>query len=319
MTPSADRAAGPGRLVIGSRRSRLARTQARAVGDALRAAWPGLDVEYVGVSTAGDRDRETPLPEIGGKGLFTEALEEALAAGDLDLAVHSLKDLPTGDDDSLVAIPKRADPRDVLVLARPFRGLPIARLPRGLRVGTSSTRRTAQLLRAIPGVRVEPLRGNVETRLARLDGGDLDGIVLAAAGLSRLGLTPKGARAMAPADWLPAPGQGALAVQGRSDDDRVRRLAAAIDDRDTATAVRAERSLLARLGGGCHVPVAALGTSDGATLVLRGMALDPDRRGRAVEAEAAGAADDAVAVGERVAELLLARGASDFLTGSPPR
>ena len=313
MNTRSDGAAPPGRLVIGSRRSRLARIQAEWVGGRLTRRWPGLEIEYVAVSTEGDRDRKTPLPEIGGKGLFTEDLERALVAGELDLAVHSLKDLPTGADDSLMAVPEREDPRDVLVLAAAQTGESLESLPGGLRVGTSSTRRSAQLRRAIRDVIVEPVRGNVETRLGRVTRGELDGVVLAAAGLARLGLKPTRALTLGPPGWLGAPGQGALAVQGRHGDERVRRLAAGIHHPVTAAAIAAERSFLSCLGGGCHLPVAALADVEGSLLRLRGAVYGSDPAAGVFEVEGTAEMDRAADLGSRLGAALLDRGVAAHL------
>lgn len=317
MTPDSAGAAAPGRLVIGSRRSRLARVQSEWVGDRLIDAWPGLDVAYVTIETEGDRDRETPLPEIGGKGLFTRDLELALGSGAIDLAVHSLKDLPTDapGDDTLAAIPIREDPRDVLVLDPGERASAptLDSLPAGLRIGTSSIRRAAQLRRAIERVIVAPVRGNVETRLARVSEGDLDGVVLAAAGLARLGLRPPGSLTVASLEWPWAPGQGALALQGRPGDARLTALCAAIHHGDTATAVTAERSLLERLGGGCHLPVAARATVASGRVRLYAAVFPEDPDEPALVAEGETEVAGARSLGTDLAKELLDRGADAWI------
>lgn len=295
-------------LVIGSRASRLARIQARWVGDRLCALCPELRVEYRTLSTAGDRDAGRPLPEIGGKGVFTAELDGALADGSIDLAVHSLKDLPVEEEGGTViaAIPVREDPRDVLV-TRP--GLrvepPFSGLPRGASVGTSSLRRAALVRARFPDADVRPLRGNVETRLGRLSAGGLDAVVLAAAGLRRLGLWPDGTTALPPAEWLPAPGQGALAVQARGRDTRAVELAGRLDDAAVRAAVTAERSLLAALGAGCHAPVGALAEIVSGRLGLRGAVYDPEGTEAPREGREEGSPEDARALGERLAVRLL--------------
>lgn len=321
MSTAADRdpRAG-GRLIIGSRRSRLARVQAEWVGDRLQSAWPELDVQFRSMSTVGDRDPDTPIPEIGGKGLFTEDLERALQDGEIDLAVHSLKDLPTDRSDSLalVAIPAREDPRDVLVVRPEIFSGPhwLEECPSGSTVGTSSVRRTAQLRGCAPQLRIEPLRGNVETRLERLLAGDFEAIILAAAGLRRLGLWPEGTIPLEPPDWLPAPGQGALGVQARQGDSRVAAIAAAIDDRETRDAVTAERALLRVLEGGCNVPVSAFATAEVDRVVLNAAVYSVDGGLGPIEGSGSGPAHDAAGIGERLAEQLLGAGAAGLIHGA---
>jgi hydroxymethylbilane synthase len=246
------------RVVIGSRGSRLALWQTHHVADLLRAAAPGLTVDIEIVSTRGDRILDKPLPQIGGKGVFTEELERALRDRSIDLAVHSLKDLPVHEPDGLTvgAIPKRATPLDALV-ARDAKSL--EELPEGAKVGTSSLRRRAQLLVNRPDLAVVDLRGNVETRIAKvLDRGELDAAVLACAGLERLGRTDVITQVLPPDIMLPAPGQGALAVQCRDNDDDLLALLRAHDHGETRAQVTAERALLEGLGGGCSAPIGAL-------------------------------------------------------------
>lgn len=306
-----------GRVRIGSRRSRLARAQAEWVGERMADAFPGLHVEYVTLSTAGDRDPDTPLPDIGGKGVFTEDLEIALHDGRIDLVVHSLKDLPTDrpGDDHLAAIPLREDARDVLVVRPELRSGASSPndYPGGLTIGTSSVRRAAQVRRLLIDVEVAAVRGNVETRLAKVGEGALDGVILAAAGLRRLGLWPEGAVLLDPPSWLPAPGQGALAVQSRPSDRRVRALAAPLHDPETAAAVIAERRLLGRLEGGCHVPIAAYATVADGRLSLRAAVYAADSSVDPIEGSATGPVAEAARIGESLAEELLLRGAADIL------
>jgi hydroxymethylbilane synthase len=243
-------------LVVGTRRSALARRQAEQVVEALASAWPALECEIRALDTQGDRTQRegVPLPEIGGKGLFTAELERAIRDGEVEVAVHSLKDLPTEDADDVVigAICSREDARDCLV-ARD--GLALGDLPERAVVGTSSLRRTAQLLALRPDLDVRSIRGNVDTRIRKVREGEYDAVALAAAGIRRLGLEAE------VSDWLedvvPAPGQGALAVQCRAGDERVLELLAAIDDAEARAATSAERTFLRALGGGCAAPVAA--------------------------------------------------------------
>lgn len=303
------------RLRIGSRASRLARRQAGWVGSRLERAWPGLRVEYRTFSTEGDRRRDRPLPEIGGKGLFTADLERALAAEEIDLAVHSLKDLPSEGDPrfDIVAVPEREDPRDVFVSPSDAPATDLDGLPPGARVGTSSLRRQAQLRARRPDVEPLPIRGNVETRISKLDRGEYDAVILAAAGLRRLGLWRPGMMPLDPPAWLPAPGQGALAVQGRARDEATRRAAAAIEDPAARAAVRAERAFLAELEGGCQVPIAALASVREGRIRLAG-AVHPLRgEGPAYEGERQGGVENAEALGVELARTLAARGAAEIV------
>lgn len=299
------------RVVLGARRSELARIQAERVEARLREAWPGLKVERLHVLTEGDRVLDRPLPEIGGKGLFTAELEAAIVAGSIDAAVHSLKDLPTRFEPrlTLLAVPEREDPRDVLVW-RPGAGLDD--LPPGAVVGTSSLRRRALLLRRRPDCRPRPIRGNVDTRLRKRAAGEYDALVLAAAGLRRLRSEEAPGTPLDPEAWLPAPGQGALAVQGRADDEPMAALFAAIDAEEARAAVAAERAFLARLEGSCRVPIGALAERQGDRIRLRGVVLAPDGS-EAVEGVREGPAEEADELGRALAEALLSRGAERIL------
>jgi len=291
----------------------LATTQTGHIADQLRAL--GADVEIVHVSTEGDRS-SAPLASLGGQGVFVAALREALAAGEVDIAVHSLKDLPTYADErlTLAAIPVREDPRDVLV-ARD--GLTLGELPHGARVGTGSPRREAQLNALGLGVEVVPIRGNVDTRIGKVTSGELDAILLARAGLSRLGRADEATEIIDPLQMLPAPGQGALACECRVDDDATARLLAQLDDRDTRAAVTAERSLLATLEAGCSAPVGALAEiawgDDGDELWLRAVVSDPSGT-PSIRLSATGLPDEAAAVGERLAAEMLAEGADTLMS-----
>jgi hydroxymethylbilane synthase len=239
-------------LRLGTRGSALARTQSQWVADRVHEA-TGEPVELVIISTTGDRDQRSALAAIGGKGLFTAELEAALRSREIDFAVHSLKDLPTADPEGLVlgAVPAREDPRDALV------GKPVSALGAGSRIATGSLRRRVQLQAFVPGVVVEDLRGNVDTRLRKLDERALDGIIVAMAGLNRLGIARSDVHALASDVMIPAAGQGALAVQCRGGDERVLEMLHAIEHEETRSAVLAERAFLAVYGGGCNVPAAA--------------------------------------------------------------
>ncbi len=305
--------AAPGRLRLATRKSQLARWQTDHVAARLRTLHPGLEIEIVEVVTTGDQVRDRALAEIGERGLFTKELERCLLEGRADLAVHSLKDLettlPAGLD--LLAVPERADPREALLSRH---GLGLTALPAGARVGTSSIRRRAQLLALRPDLAVEDLRGNVPTRVARVErgAGGLEAILLARAGLERLGLLDRVTEVLEPDRILPAVGQGALAIEGPAGDGRVRALVAPLDHADTRRAILAERAFLRALHGGCQVPAGALARLAGDTLVLDGLVCALD--GRAVFRDrAAGRPAEAEAIGTRLAEALLARGAGEVL------
>ncbi|HYN28872.1 MAG TPA: hydroxymethylbilane synthase [Dermatophilaceae bacterium] len=305
-------------LRLGTRRSALARTQSGLVADALRER--GHEVELVEVTTVGDVDRTTPLAALGGTGVFVSALREALREHRVDLAVHSLKDLPTAPEPDLVvaAVPVREDARDALV-ARD--GLTLGELPVGSQVGTGSPRRRAQLAALGLGLEVRDLRGNVGTRVATVERGDLDAVVLACAGLNRLGRADVVTEALDPIQVLPAPGQGALAVEVRSADEQVRGAVSALDDPDTRACVTAERSLLAALEAGCSAPVGALAEVvegvDGAELSLRAFvgAVDGsvDLR-RSLTGDVAHAAG----LGRRLAAVLLEDGGDALVAAASP-
>lgn len=300
------------RLVLGSRSSELARIQARRVASLAREAWPGLEVGIEWITTTGDRILDRPLPEIGGKGLFTAELEAALRQGEIDAAVHSLKDLPTdlGDEFEVLGVPEREDPRDVLL--DPEGSLRPGDLPEGAVVGTSSLRRKAQLLALRPDCEVRDVRGNVETRVEKMRDGAYDAVVLAAAGLRRLEMLGEGTTFLEPPGWLPAPGQGALGVEGRADDDATRRLLARLEDDDLRAEVEAERCLLATLEGGCLVPVGALGRVRDGELRLDAVVL-PEDGSRELRASGSAAPAEAAALGRRVADELLEAGADRIL------
>lgn len=310
-TPEAPAAIRPGVITLGTRGSALARWQTEWVAECLRRAWPGLEIRTQLFTTVGDRVLDKPLPEIGGKGLFTEELENALRAGLIDLAVHSLKDLPIAEAAGLAlgAIPARADARDVLIARA---GLTLEALPAGARVGTSSLRRAAQLLARRPDLTLLPLRGNVDTRVRKALSGDYDAIVLAAAGVERLDLASHVTEYLPLDVMLPAPGQAALAVQCRAADARVRDLLRPLDDAATRAAVTAERAFLQALGGGCSAPVAAYARpSADSQLHLDGLVAAPDGR-RVIRMSGAGA--DPAALGAWLAAEARAQGAEALLT-----
>ena len=318
MTPSAQEpAAAPRPTIVGTRGSRLATAQTATVVAALRARHPGLDVRSTVVSAEGDRVTAGPLPSWG-RGVFVRDIELAILGGGIDLAVHSLKDVPPELPPglALLAIPARADPGDVLVTAD---GRALDALPEGARVGTSSLRRGAFLLAARPDLRIVPVRGNVDTRWRKLrESGDYDALVLAAAGLDRLGLADAPRVALPTEVLLPAPGQGALALQGRAGDAYHAGLAGALDDPPTSAAVRAERRLVRDLDSGCRLPVSALATPfpDGRLRLEAAVAAADGRR--VLRDAATGRCDDPEALGAAVARRLLDAGAGALLRDAGP-
>lgn len=302
-------------LRIASRGSELALWQANAVRDALVAADDGVEVRIDVVRTTGDRITDVPLAMIGDRGLFTKEIDSAVLGGEADLAVHSLKDVPTRIPDglTLVAVTQREDPRDVLI-GPAGADVSLDSLPAGARVGTSSLRRRSQLRARRPDVEVVDLRGNLNTRLTRLDAGDYDAILLAAAGVIRLGWRDRVSEWLSPEAWLPAVGQGALAVVARADDARTAERLAVLHDVATGSAVAAERALLRELEGGCQIPVGALATVEEDTMRLSGLVADLE--GRVVlRRELEGSASEAEALGHRVAAALREAGAQEILDG----
>lgn len=302
----------PARIAIATRESLLAMWQARHVASALRQLYPRLEVSILGMTTEGDRKQSTSLAKIGGKGLFVKELEEALAGGRADIAVHSSKDVPMHlpEGFALGAIMARADPRDAFVSNR---YASLAALPQGARVGTSSLRRESQLRAKFAHLTIEPLRGNVQTRLRKLDDGDYDAIILAAAGLKRLDLESRIRAVIAPEDMLPAVGQGALAVECRADRADVLALLKPLCDEATTACVLAERALSRALAGSCNVPLAGYAELNGTQLNLRGFVGAPDGT-RHVSAAVEGNAADAEALGLSLAEQLKGLGADRILT-----
>lgn len=301
----------PSTLRIATRKSALALWQAEHVATLLRAAHPGLAVELVPMSTRGDEILDQPLATIGGKGLFLKELEVAMLEGRADLAVHSLKDVPAQLEAGFVlpAMLPRADAADAFV-SNHYDDL--AALPHGARVGTSSLRRQAQLRALRPDLVLLDLRGNVGTRLGKLDAGVYDAIVLACAGLERLDLAARIRSRLAAPDWLPAPGQAAIAIEAREGQPGVLALLAALDDADTRLTVSAERAMNQALGGSCTVPVGAWCMLGEHGLHLHGLVGDA-AGGRLLRAEASGSSDQAIALGRRVAAMLLEQGAGKLL------
>ncbi len=285
--------------------------QALHVQAELQRLYPGLTVSLLGMTTAGDRNLGSSLAKIGGKGLFIKELEDALADGRADIAVHSMKDVPMHlpDGYALAAVLERADPRDAFVSSR-YSGL--AALPAGARVGTSSLRRECQLRAQVPQLVIEPLRGNVQTRLRKLDEGQYSAIILAAAGLKRLGLTERITALLTPEQSLPAVGQGALGIECRSNRADLFELLAPLVHRSTQQCTAAERAFSRALAGSCNVPLAGFAEISGDEMRLRGLVGSPDGA-RVVRGEVTGAATDAEALGLALAADLKQRGAGEIL------
>lgn len=254
-------------FIVGTRGSRLALAQTGLVVDALKAAHPDAQFELREITTQGDRSTR-PLSEIGGQGVFTKAIEDALLAGEIDIAIHSMKDLPPALTPGLViaAVPKRGDPRDALVTKD---GRTLTDLPPGARIGTGSARRAVQLKAIRADVECVEIRGNVDTRIRKVDDGEYDAIVVAMAGLERLGLADRASQVFSVDEMVPSPGQGALAVQVRADDAEASELVALIDVESTRIAVDAERDFLASIGAGCRLPVGAHAVADGGVMSLQ--------------------------------------------------
>ena len=301
----------PQRIVIASRASALAMWQAEHVRSRLRQLYDACEVRILAMTTRGDEIIDRSLAKIGGKGLFVKELENALERGDADIAVHSMKDVPMVMPEGFVigAVTEREDPRDAFVSNR-YRSL--AELPSGARVGTSSLRREAQVRARFPTLVVQPLRGNVQTRLSKLDEGGYDAVILAAAGLKRLGLADRITAFLSPEESLPAPGQGALGIECVGSRADVARWILPLAHRPTADAVEAERTFSRLLGGSCQVPLGAYAECQGDVLRLRGFVGTPDGR-TVLAAEASGPAHEPRAVGVRLAAELRARGADALL------
>ena len=300
-----------GTITIGTRGSQLALWQANWVKEPVNRHHPDLTVDLVIIKTKGDKILDVPLAKVGGKGLFVKEIEEALLDGRIDLAVHSMKDMPADIPGGLCigAIPEREEPRDVLITRS---GLPLDRLEQGARIGTSSLRRSAQLLRVRPDIIIVPLRGNLDTRLNKLESESMDAIVLAAAGVRRLGLADRITQLLDETIMLPAVGQGALCIEIRENDSRIAPVVAALDDLSTRQVVMGERAFLNRLEGGCQVPIAGHGHIDEKGYTLTGLVCDMDGSHQ-VKQSKSGPVAQSQKIGLQLAEALLALGAGEIL------
>jgi hydroxymethylbilane synthase len=296
---------------IATRGSMLALQQSGIIREALEKFWPEIRFELQIIKTTGDKITGVPLAQVGGKGLFVKEIEDALLDGSADLAVHSMKDVPAALPEGLViaAVPEREDPRDALIIRS---GKTIADLRHGALIGTSSLRRSAQIRAMRPDFEVRDLRGNVETRLRKLDEGQFEAIILAAAGLNRMGWQDRVTMYMDPVEFIPAIGQGALGIEARSEDHRVLSLLAPLDHPETAVTVSSERSLLKELEGGCQVPIAGYARLTGKTIRLSGLVASLDGR-QLFRAVRTAPMEDAVVLGKRVAGELLDLGARKIL------
>jgi len=299
------------RIRIGTRGSKLALWQANHVKDQLETAHPGLTAEVVTITTSGDRIQDRSLLEIGGKGAFVKEIEEALLAEEVDIAVHSMKDVPVELPDGLhlPVVVRREDPRDAFLSSAYNHP---REMPAGARIGSSSLRRKCQLMARFPELEVAEIRGNVDTRLRKMDEGQFDAIVLAAAGLKRLGWDGRITTLLDPEDSLPAMGQGTIGIECRQGDAVTEGRIAALEHGETAVRTRAEWALNQRMQGGCEVPMGGFADLDGERLRLRGLVGEPDGS-RLIEDEVNGAADEAEALGVALADRLLAAGAADIL------
>lgn len=300
----------PKSLRIGTRASQLALWQANWIKSELERVYPGIEVELVKIKTMGDKILDVPLAQVGGKGLFVKEIEEAMLRGEIDLAVHSMKDVPTFFPDGLglVVTTKREDPRDAFI----SEGVKFKDLRQGARIGTSALRRQAQLLKARPDLEMVIVRGNVETRIRKMKEQNLDAVILAAAGLNRLGFANMVTELLDTEFSIPAIGQGALGLECRLDDKSTIEAISFLNHSETAAAVAAERSLLARCEGGCQVPIAAHGTVNGENLTLVGFIASVDGK-ETVRDSISGLANDAVNLGAELADRLLAAGGKAIL------
>jgi hydroxymethylbilane synthase len=296
---------------IGTRGSLLALWQANFIKDLLLESRPELHPEMHIIKTTGDKHIDSPLSEIGGKGVFVKEIEEALLSEDVDIAVHSMKDLPAALPPGLIigAVAPRHDPRDALLSKGDLR---LGELPEGARVGTGSLRRGAQLLHLAPGLRIVPIRGNVDTRVRKLrEGEEYDAILLAAAGLERMGLIEEAAEIIPPDLIVPAPGQGIIAVECREKDEEARDIISLINHAETWTAGSAERAFLRQLGGDCNIPAGCYAEVDGNSIKITGILASPDGS-RLIKERSSGAAGEAEALGHKLAELILGKGGNSL-------
>jgi hydroxymethylbilane synthase len=302
-------------LRIATRSSPLALWQAEEVARRLKPIYPDLKVSLVQMKTRGDKLLDAPLAKVGGKGLFVKELEVGILEGRADIAVHSMKDVPVNFPDGLelVLIMQREDPRDAFV-SNQYESLDS--MPAGTLVGTSSLRRQTQIRERYPHLKIDWLRGNVNTRLRKLDDGEYDAIILACAGLIRLGFEHRITRSLEPEECLPAIGQGAVGIEVRSDDIAVKELLAPLGHAETSLRIAAERALNETLNGGCQVPIAGYAVLDDGQIFLRGLVGEPDGS-RILRAEASGKAEDAVSIGRQLAEDLLSQGADQILSQLP--
>jgi hydroxymethylbilane synthase len=299
------------KLVIGTRGSKLALWQANYIADCIRTQYPSVEVSLVHIVTTGDRILDVPLAKIGGKGLFTKELENAMLAGEIDLAVHSLKDMPTELPEGLLlaAITERTDAGDAFISPKYGR---VENLPQGAKVGTSSLRRRAQLLKYRPDLRISDLRGNLDTRLDKLDAGDLDAILLAVAGLKRLGWQERISQVLPNEICLPAVGQGALAIEARANDAEVLEMLAFLNHQETRVAVEAERSYLAEVEGGCQIPIGVYGKFESGVLFLEAAILSVDGV-RQIRQVISGDPREAKKIGQTLAQRMLNAGGREIL------
>jgi hydroxymethylbilane synthase len=298
-------------IIIGSRKSRLALLQAQEVIDALRAVYPRLSFEITTVKTTGDRDRKTSLKILGGKGVFVKELEEALLRREIDIAVHSLKDMPTDIPArlKLAAVTRRLDPRDMLVSAS---GVSLSKLPSGSRIGTGSQRRAVQLMNYRRDVIVADMRGNIDTRLRKCSGGEVDGLMLAAAAMVRMRLEDKVTEYLSIDDFVPAVGQGTLGIEVRDNDKLTTEIVAPLNHEGTWMAVSAERAFLKALGGGCREPIAALAVVKGTSLRIRGMVANSTTF-EVMYADMKGGSSEAEQLGIRLARRMIGMGADRLI------
>jgi len=301
----------PEKFILATRKSLLALTQSEWVGSEIERRWPGIEIELLKVVTKGDKILDVPLAKVGGKGLFVKEIEDALLRHEADLAVHSLKDCPTELPDGLEVsvFPEREDPRDAFISRD---GIKLSQLPHGARVGTSSLRRLSQLKKIRPDLEIESLRGNLDTRLRKLDEGMYDAIILASAGLNRLGLSHRITEHLDPGTMLPAVGQGSLGIEFRSSDNRMREILSAIHDEKTATCVRAERAFLLRLEGGCQVPIGAHAIISGDEIIMEGLVADEEGH-EVIRKKRIGQSDSPEALGTALADEILDAGGRTIL------
>lgn len=298
-------------LKIGTRKSRLALAQTQFVAEAIRSRYPDWAIELVKITTTGDKITDAPLAKVGGKGLFVKEIEEALLKGEVDLAVHSLKDMPAELPEGLelICYPKREDPRDALICLSP---LSIQELPRYATIGTSSLRRKCQLLQFREDIRIVPLRGNVDTRLRKLKTEGLDAIILAMAGIKRLGIDVPNLQPISPDLLIPAVGQGCLAIEAKGESHWLKEMLSVLNDPNTEAAAKAERAFLRTMGGGCQVPMGALATKENESLFLRAILLDESEK-NAIKMQARGSVSKPEALGEKVALSILAQGGQEII------